>query len=174
MDRFKGVPTNVCRRQNLDRLNRKNAFKVRALKLNEYGDLKLETDDRHPHHHHHHHPSHHQNHLLYQVRALEEGGSLKLEPADLAVGSTFDASSSYRKYILSFSSDNVIFCNLRMVKNRKYRKIFLNIILGEHFLDCRNFKAAKNSSSNLAAEATEVFANLGRTTFRFQLQTKPC
>ena len=51
--------------------------------------------------HHHHHPSHHQNHLLYQVRALDEGGSLKLEPADLAVGSTFDASSSYRKYILA-------------------------------------------------------------------------
>ena len=37
---------------------------------------------------------------LYQVGALDKGGSLKLEPADLAVGSTFDASSSYRKYIL--------------------------------------------------------------------------
>ena len=49
----------ICSRQNLDRLNRKNAFK--ALKLN--GDIKLKTDDRH-HNHHHHHPSHHQYHLL--------------------------------------------------------------------------------------------------------------
>ena len=54
--------------------------------------------DHHPHPHHHHNDHHDLNHhLLDQVWALDEDGSLKLEPADLAVGSTFDASSSYRK-----------------------------------------------------------------------------
>ena len=37
--------------------------------------------------------------IHYKVLALNEDGSLKLEPVDLDVGSSFDASSSYRNYI---------------------------------------------------------------------------
>ena len=63
--------------------------------------------------------------------------------------SYFFASSSYRKY---FSADNIwriedFICN----KKNELPQIFVY-----NFIDRRNFKAAENSSSSLAAEATEV------------------
>ena len=115
--------------------------------------------------------------IHYKVLALNEDGSLKLEPVDLDVGSSFDASSSYRNFFLftilpQFSSQllqqkPLTFCSA-------YRKYLSADILEElktsfainrmsshkysciSFIDRRNFKAAENSSSSLAAEATEV------------------
>ena len=122
--------------------------------------------------------------IHYKVLALNEDGSLKLEPVDLDVGSSFDASSSYRNYIFvkifflsqfcrnflpNFCNKNIFFLQAAPIGN-----IFLLTILEElkisfaikrmssHKYSCLNFiyrwnfKAAENSSSSLAAEATEV------------------
>ena len=55
--------------------------------------------------------------IHYKVLALNEDGSLKLEPVDLDVGSSFDASSSYRNFFLLQFCHNFLpnFCNKNLL-----------------------------------------------------------
>ena len=117
--------------------------------------------------------------IHYKVLALNEDGSLKLEPVDLDVGSSFDASSSYRNFFLlqfchkflpNFCNNNILFfLQAALIGNIFLLTIFEELKISfaikrmsSHKYSClnfiyrRNFKAAENSSSSLAAEATEV------------------